>query len=311
MTSQLSLARSPLAISDEAIDQLFRPFAEEVAEADPRWRREMAKRRRQNLKGSLRRLAGSGRRDRGVVEAEDDGSWQATAYEQYAVGAPGPKPVPWTWRDRHFLATDVGGTRFRQLLLIRAIELVRPRSVLEIGCGNGINLLQLAGRFPDLQFSGVELTSGGVRAAQAFQQRHDRLPAALAAFAPEGVRDPAAFRRIEFRQGDAGALPFGDGSFDLVYSVLALEQMETLRERALREMARVAARATFMIEPFADANRSLWRRLYVFRRNYFRGRIDDLPAVGLRPRFAVTDYPQETFLGTAAVLSDRMGRPSP
>lgn len=305
MTTFTPLSSSPLAITDVALAELFTPFAAEVTPDDRQWRRETAKRRRQNLKGALRRLAGAGRRDRSAVEAEYDGSWQATPYGQYALGAPGPKPVPWVWRDRRFFATDVGGTRFRQFLLVRAIELLRPRSVLEVGCGNGVNLLLLASRFPDIRFTGVELTAGGVAAARAFQQQNDRLPRPLVEFAPDGVQDDAAFRRIDFRQGDAGALAFADGAFDLVYSVLALEQMESLRHRALGEMARVTGAATFMIEPFAEANRTIWRRLYVYRRDYFRGRISDLPGYGLRPRFATWDYPQETFLGTGAVLSDK------
>ena len=45
-------------------------------------------------------------------------------------------------------ASDVGATRFRQLLLIRLIERVRPRSVLEVGCGNGINLILLGWPLP-------------------------------------------------------------------------------------------------------------------------------------------------------------------
>ena len=118
------------------------------------------------------------------------------------------------------------------------------------------------------------------------------------------ARDETEDDAIVYRTADLETLKLPQAAFDLVYSVLALEQMESLRHRALAEMARVAGAATFMIEPFAEANRTLWRRLYVYRRDYFRGRISDLPGYGLRPRFATFDYPQETFLGTGAVLSD-------
>jgi tRNA G46 methylase TrmB len=40
---------------------------------------------------------------------------------------------------------------------VRVIGHVRPRSVLEVGCGNGINLILLAGNFPDTEFARVEL----------------------------------------------------------------------------------------------------------------------------------------------------------
>ena len=70
------------------------------------------------------------------------------------------------------------------------------------------------------------------------------------------LADPTAFRRIRFCQGNAPSLPFADGEFDLVTTVLALEQMERVREQALAEVARVACRHTLMIEPFREVNRA-------------------------------------------------------
>ena len=201
-------------------------------------------------------------------------------------------------------ASDVGGTRFRQLLLIRIIERVRPRSVLEVGCGNGINLILLAGRFPAIRFAGVELTEAGHRAARALQEQ-GVLPAGMADYAPLPLADPTAFRRIDFRQGNATRLPFEDGAFDLVITVLALEQMERVRAQALAEIARVTARHSLMIEPFRDVNQAFWPRLNVLRRDYFRGRIDDLARYGLVPVLALGDFPQEAFLKTCAVLAEK------
>ncbi len=127
----------------------------------------------------------------------------------------------------------------------------------------------------------------------------------MAEFAPLPLADPSAFRRIEFHQGNAIRLPFEDGAFDLVYTVLALEQMEVVRAQALAEVARVAALHTLMIEPFRDVNQALWPRLNVLRRDYFRGRIDDLRQYGLDPVLALDDFPQEAFLKACAVLAER------
>jgi hypothetical protein len=46
----------------------------------------------------------------------------------------------------------------------------------------------------------------------------------------------------------------------------------------------------------------------VLRRDYFRGRIDDLRRHGLEPVLALGDFPQEAFLKTCAVLAEK--RPS-
>ncbi len=72
-----------------------------------------------------------------------------------------------------------------------------------------------------------------------------------------------------------------------------------------REAARVARRHTLMIEPFADVNDSFWPRLNVVRRDYFRGRIGDLPGYGLHPIVVTDDFPQESFLKVCAVLSEK------
>src|SRR5690606_2320030 len=124
----------------------------------------------------------------------------------------------------------------------------------------------------------------------------ERLPDNLAAYAPLPARDPQGFRRVEIHQGSAAQLKFADGSFDLVMSVLALEQMERIRAQALGEMARVAAKWTLMIEPFRDVNRYLWPRLNIIRQDYFQGRIGELPQVGLEPFLATDDFPQEIHL---------------
>ena len=81
--------------------------------------------------------------------------------------------------------------------------------------------------------------------------------------------------------------------------------MERIRQQALGQIARVAARHSLMIEPFRDVNQALWPRLNVLRRDYFRGCIDDLPRYGLAPVLALGDFPQEAFLKTCAVLAER------
>lgn len=296
-----------LGLSPAGLRELFLPFARPVACDAPEWRRELFRRKRRILKRLLRqRLRGNGSQGRAAeaVLQEYSSAWSGLDYAVYDPEGGGLKPTPWQLGDECFLASDVGATRVRQQLLVRVIEQLRPRRVLEVGCGNGINLLLAAGRFPEVSFTGLELTEAGVAAARGFQQTQETLPAHLQAFAPEPLEDARAFRGIEFLQGDAAAMPFEAGQFDLVYSMLALEQMESIRHRALGEVARVAGDAYFGIEPFREANARGWRRLYVRQRGYFRGSFTDLAAAGLQPRWATMDFPQEVFLGAGAVLAE-------
>jgi SAM-dependent methyltransferase len=311
------LAESGLGIAKHEIARLFEPFVDRArTEQADAWRIEIARRKRKLLTQTAKRLLlpwrAATRRGEATVVSEYSDAWRAIDYGIYGLGAPQRNYTPWEWHGQRMFASDVGATRFRQLILIRFLEQLRPRRVLEVGCGNGINLILLAGRFPEIAFTGVELTEAGHCAARELQRQTD-LPPALRDYAPLPLADTKAFRRIRFLQGNATSLPFEDGEFDLVITVLALEQMERVRSQALREIARVAHRHTLMIEPFQDINTALWPRLNVLRRDYFRGRIAELGRCDLEPVLAFDDYPQETFLKTCAVLAekrDKANRPA-
>jgi len=121
------------------------------------------------------------------------------------------------------------------------------------------------------------------------------------------VADPKAFKRIELVTGGAADLPLADSEFDLVFTVLTVEQLERIRDRALAEIARVSRGHVLMLEPFRDANRRGLRRLYALSRNYFRGSIADLARFNLEPVWATDDFPQEAFLGSPLVLARKRG----
>jgi SAM-dependent methyltransferase len=308
----VNLAESGLGIAEHGIMELFEPFVDRAAsERAGAWQKKVARRKQKLVKRTARRLLTPWRteslRDRATVLGEYEKAWRSIDYDAYGLAAARRDHTPWEWRGRRMFASDVGATRFRQLLLIRFIERLRPGRVLEVGCGNGINLILLAGRFPEIAFTGIELTEAGHRAARSLQEERD-LPQSLRDYAPLPLADPTAFRRIRFCQGNATSLPFGDGEFDLVITVLALEQMERVRPQALREVARVARRHTLMIEPFREVNSAFWPRLNVLRHNYFTGRIAELSGYGLSPVLALSDFPQESFLKVCAVVSEKRDR---
>jgi SAM-dependent methyltransferase len=139
-----------------------------------------------------------------MKQSTDEG-WQletnsAEAYERYLVPA-----LMTRWADR---LLDLAG--------------LRPgERALDVACGTGIVARRAAPRVgPGGRVVGLDLNEGMLAVARA---------------ASSGIR-PA----IEWRQGNATALPFGDGEFHLVVCHQALQFLSD-REAAVREMHRVAA----------------------------------------------------------------------
>jgi ubiquinone/menaquinone biosynthesis C-methylase UbiE len=295
------LEQLPLTIDHDAIESAYLPFLLEGPDGDRAWKSDYARRRRRALLRMIKRFLGLKQRSKKAIQAEYQQAWGA-GHGKYDVAAGPKKPAAWRWRGRKLALDGMAAARLRAPLLAAVIERLEPKKVLEVGCGNGINLFSLAGDFPDVEFTGIDLTPAGIEAAKAVQAQ-DKMPAALAEYIPLPNPDPTAFKRITFVQGSAAELPFADGEFDLVYTVLAVEQMERIREEALAEIARVSRGHVLMLEPFKDANRKSVRRLYAVSRNYFRGSIKDLARFGLEPVWATDDFPQEAFLGSPLVLS--------
>lgn len=308
MTTISKLDAIPLAIDSAEIASAFAPFVvHESGPDDVRWLAEV-NRRKQAMQRKLRRRGWWGflrrfRREKSAIEREYGEVWSRIVIENYDVHRPVAKAGAWEWRERAYLASNIGGARVKLLLAMKTIEALQPQSVLEVGSGNGANLLFLSGRFPQTRFAGLELTEQGVKCGRDFQSAYDRFPAELAEYSPQPQRDDTAFKRIEFHQGSAQSLPFADGSFDLVLTVLAVEQMESIRADALREISRVAKKHVLMIEPFADLNDKGLRRQYIESKDYLRARIDELPRYGLEPQWATADFPQKVLMAATCVLS--------
>jgi ubiquinone/menaquinone biosynthesis C-methylase UbiE len=205
------------------------------------------------------------------------------------------------WGDERFIAHSRGTKRVHLLYLMKLIDQTRPKTVLEVGYGTGANLFILAGRFPDIEFSGVELTQSGYDLASAIQS--GELPEPIERFSPEPLRDPSAHCRVTLLQGSAENLPFPAKSFDFVYTVQAIEQMESIRSRALCEIARVCAGHVAMVEPFADWNATPERRKTISDRRLFSASVNDLPRYGLRPVFATSDMPTKLNYGIGLVVA--------
>jgi SAM-dependent methyltransferase len=116
---------------------------------------------------------------------------------------------PWSWKlvrpfvRRQFdaLAPEWDSLRMEDTLApfdaaVAAVDR-EPARVLDVGTGTGAGALRLAERFPHAEIVGVDL-------AQAMLEQARRNT-------PVELRE-----RVRFERGDASALPFGDGSFELV-----------------------------------------------------------------------------------------------
>ena len=295
----------PIAIDAAAIDAAMGPFLVSGLD-DRRWNHLQSKIWRNTIDRLV--VGREVKRDRILVE-QDYAVWATLGFERYRIDRADLQVKPWLWRGRRLLLDGAAAARIRTVLLSAVFDQLKPRRVLEVGCGHGINLLSLAAGFPDIEFTGLELTHEGVE--QARRAQFDSATAQIVhAYSPIDLVDPSAIERIRFVRGDAAAMPFETGSFDLVITILAVEQMESIRSAALSEIARVTSGHVLMLEPFRDMNERGLRRLYVQGRGYFRGSVAELRNFALNPLWATADFPQETFLGTALVLAGKQADPA-
>lgn len=98
-------------------------------------------------------------------------------------------------------AYDATGFYGQATVVQRYIDALSPVAVLELASGQGFNTIHLAGRNPDLRFTGLDLTPAHVLLSQ---------------------RRSATLPNASFEIGDFQHLPFAPGSFDLVFVVEGL-----------------------------------------------------------------------------------------
>jgi SAM-dependent methyltransferase len=177
-------------------------------------------------------------------------------------------------------------------LILAAIDRLGATSVLEVGAGRGKNLALFALRRPDLELSGLELTSTGV--ANSLSLVDDLPPQFLqvagASLTPAEAKE--RLRRIRFHRGDAMDMPFADKSFDVSFTSLVLEQMPRDYPRVLQQMRRVTRKFCIFNEAFSEANG--WRgRTHLKRVDYFRASVEEFARHGLEPIYFTTALPQK------------------
>jgi len=107
------------------------------------------------------------------------------------------------------------------LLLLEEVPLAGVRTALDAGCGTGFPLIELAERLgPAAEVHGIDPWRAGL------------------ARAAEKVRCRAT-PNVTLHEGSAAAMPFPDGTFDLIVSNLGINNFDD-REAVVRECRRVA-----------------------------------------------------------------------
>jgi ubiquinone/menaquinone biosynthesis C-methylase UbiE len=113
--------------------------------------------------------------------------------------------------------------------LLDRLRLRGDERILDLGCGRGAVLLLAAQHLTTGRAVGVDLW-------RSFDQSGNSADATRRNAVAEGVAD-----RVELHTGDLTALPFGDSSFDVVLSSLAIHNISGRagREKAIGEAVRV------------------------------------------------------------------------
>jgi len=92
----------------------------------------------------------------------------------------------------------------RRYAIRRALFMVQQGEAVDLGCGPGYLVYEMAQQAPGLHVTGIDLSDGMLQQAQSCAQRSGLLG------------------RVAFRKGDAAQIPFADNSLDLVISTLSL-----------------------------------------------------------------------------------------
>src|SRR6185312_8465325 len=118
------------------------------------------------------------------------------------------------------------GKRLLLRRMVSSLNLRGDEQALEVGCGRGMLLLEVAHNLPQGRATGIDLWSTRDQSGNA---------------AAATRRNAELADRVRINTGDMRHLPYADASFDAVVASLAIHNLptQTDREQAVREIARV------------------------------------------------------------------------
>ena len=137
-------------------------------------------------------------------------------------------------------------------------------SILEVGCGNCINLYNLKKAYPDIELTGIDIAQNRIDVAK--KNFGDALNG-VNLMAPISITERTLFE---------------DNQFDLVFSMHCLEQIAYDCRAAVAEMCRIGKKVV-MIEPVYE-NGNAAQRLYLTAQDHNRVLFRSIKELGLKPK---------------------------
>lgn len=124
-------------------------------------------------------------------------------------------------------------------------------TILEIGCGNCINVFEILQKYGDrVAIQGIDISENRINVAKNYFK---------------GGLSSATLATMSITE----KTPFADNQFDLVYSMFCLEQIAYDVKHALREMYRICGSRMLMLEPVFE-NGTLMQRIYLLHSDHTR-----------------------------------------
>jgi SAM-dependent methyltransferase len=154
-----------------------------------------------------------------------------------------------------YLFSTRGGhvqAKIQDLVLDRLAHWDGIGKVLDIGCGNGPLTIQIAGRYPKAEATGIDYWGPAWEYSKGVCDRNAEI---------EGVA-----ARVAFERASASSLPYDDGAFDVVVSNLVFHEVRDVKDK--KELIREALRVVRQGGWFVFQDLFLWKQVY--------GEVDDL-----------------------------------
>ena len=233
------------------------------------WRRFVYRQYYRTIKSSIYRVLRRSRvkRDEERIKQEYGTLWKRRMDEMQK----GEKARVQFLYGRPLLCSAIDNRRYIVQRLNTHIASFDSHTILEMGSGNGVNILALALLNPTRRFYGVELTHEGVEASGALLKDpsiEDLI--FLTGLSRKVVCERMPRLTISFVEGDMRQLPFEDGFFDFVFSWVAFEQLPRDYIHAFREARRVVKGYAVFLEEFVEAQENIFQRMNLRNLDYFR-----------------------------------------
>jgi SAM-dependent methyltransferase len=201
--------------------------------------------------------------------------WSKFNFENYKF-----KPYVWhKYQNDVFLSPGNLTQEIFQSLIISEIKKNKFTSILEVGCGIGLNIFNLAKQFPSINFTGIDNSDVAIN----FCKKNNN------------------FKNVEFIKENAVKINFKDNYFDMTYTVLALEQMQQIQKEVIKKITQITKDRIILIEPFRDVNQNFIEYIHTKNSDYFNLNYNDLLKYDLEINNVEYDFPQRIGLSAAFV----------